>query len=139
MKLPITEKLTLESSEDQWYLLVRGLINELLTTAVIQIESERKIRIKIVIKTIIPPGTINGQTKSLFHGTMEQRISNGMARIDEFFSNLMMKNQWLFVGYIDNKEDAPIFIVHYTLLNMSVYTQKLTSENIADFSIAGLN
>lgn len=140
MKLPTTWRLILESNEDQWQLLVQGLIKELPTTALIKIEPEHRIRIKIVIKKIIPPGTINGNVKSFFRGNMEQRINNGLSRVDEFFSNMMLENQWLFTGYIDNNEDAPIFIVHYALVNITVYTQKLTSETMSDFSpLARLN
>lgn len=140
IKLPITEKLKLESEEAQWRMLARGLINALPTTALIEIEPNRTIRIKLVIKRAIPPESMGGKTKTFCKGNLEQRINNGLARVDEFFSELMAKSQWIFTGYIDDNEEAPILIIHYSLVNITVYTQKLTSEDIKDFSLtASLN
>jgi len=140
MKLPATGILKLESQETQWKMLSRGLINQLETSALIEIETNRTIRIKLVIKRIFSPEQINCQTKSFFNTDLEKRVNNGLARIDEFFSGLLMKSQWTFTGFIDNREDAPILIIHYSLINITIYTQKLNSENFSDFSsIAGLN
>ena len=140
MRLPVTGILKLESQEAQWRILTRGLINKLETTALIEIETDRTIRIKLVIKKIFSPEQINCQARSFFVTDLEKRVNNGLAQIDEFFSGLLMKSQWIFAGYIDNREDAPILIIHYSLINITIYTQKLNSENVSDLSsIAGLN
>lgn len=55
-QIPETEKIILESGEDQWRLLVKGLINTLKTTALVTLEKELKqVRLNLVITDIFPP------------------------------------------------------------------------------------
>ncbi len=54
-KLPVSQMLKMESNEAQWWVLVRGLIDEFKTTAIIEKEPNVKVRVKLIINKIIPP------------------------------------------------------------------------------------
>ena len=138
-KLPLTEKMILESNESQWRLLINGLINELPTSALIEMEPEKKVRVKLIIENILPPERIR-TTDTCNVTTNIAEFSPGMARMHEFLNNYIGKNTWLFIGYIDGENKAPILITYYVLIDIFIYTQKLESEERKDFlSIAQQN
>jgi hypothetical protein len=132
--IPITGKMILESEESQWRLLVRKLINEFPTSALIELE-DKKVRIKIILERAIAPEQKEEKTSTRLQTNLEERVTNGLARSDEFFSNLMHKDSWIFIGYIlsGNNERDPIVITHFTSINITIYSRKLKSETIDNF------
>ncbi len=139
-KIPVTAKMVLESEESQWRLLINGLINELNTTAIIERAPGSRVRIQIVIKTIIPPENLYGKNKCQISSNLEKELSNGLARSYEFFDDFLRKSTWLFVGLINGKETSPILITYYAVINIFIYTQKLKEEEKENFfPSAGLN
>lgn len=132
-KIPLTEKMILESNESQWRLLTQGLINELKTSALIQLEPDRKVRIKLVIDKIAPPENTKRYGSFETTSSFSEEVSKGLARQSEFLHDFLNKNIWIFMGYIDGEEKTPILITYYTIIDMFIYTQKLATENVKDF------
>jgi len=134
MKLPATEKLSLDSNDTQWRLLYNGLINELPTCAIINITPERPIRIKIILQKAIPPENLHSEGRLMYQSNLGQSVNNGLSRAQEFLYQLLDKEMWLLFGYIDGQNKVPILIIHHSLLKITIYTQKLNNENINSFS-----
>lgn len=132
MKLPVTERLLLESVESEWRPLANRFVNELRTSALIELNTGQKIRIKLVINAIIPPEftkiTNDSRTTTNF-----EIISNGLTRVNHFFDNCVRKTVWTFFGYIDGENKAPIIIIYFKEVNLFIYTQKLVNEDEKDF------
>ena len=132
-QIPVTEKLILESDESQWRLLTRGIINELRTSALIERSPENRVRIQLIIETILPPEQNTYTHSCMVQSSKGPNICNGLARTNEFFDSMLSKKMWIFAGYIDGEQKTPIVITHYELFNVSIYTQKLVSESIEAF------
>jgi len=127
-KIPVTQKMVLESEESQWRLLINGLITELNTTAIVERSPGNRVRVPILIKTIIPPENLYGKNKCQISSNLEKELSDGLARSYEFFDDFLRQSTWLFVGLINGKETSPILITYYAAINIFVYTQKLKDE-----------
>lgn len=54
-KLPVTGFMEIQSGVDQWNILVRGLINELKTHAILTTQDSRTVKIGLLIISITPP------------------------------------------------------------------------------------
>jgi len=133
-KLPITEKIILESDESQWRLLVDGLINTLKTTALVTLEKELKtVRLNLVITRIYPPELYEKKNKCSLETNGGRELSMGLTRARLFFNNYLDKTTWLFMGYIDGENRVPILITHYHEIKITIYTQKLKVEETATF------
>lgn len=130
-QIPPTHFIALESEESQWRLLTRGLINELKTSGLIEREPGKSVRIRLVIKKIIPPEQRTEKNTCLTTGLEE--LSFGLSRSNEFLHDFLGKGAWLFAGYIEGDEKKPIFIVYYATIKLSVYTQQLISEKTENF------
>ena len=128
-KIPVTQILILESDESQWMMLVRGLVNNLKTTAIIEREPGEKVRVRIIIEKIIPPNYITTANRCLTQTPLGENFAVGISKSKEFLNNLLDKTTWLFMGYIDGDEKTPILIVHHQLINITIYTQKLKDED----------
>ncbi len=132
IKIPPTAIMILESEETEWRLLIDGLINELKTSAIIELKSNpvRTIRINLSIEDIFPPESCHWEFKSFCNSNTTEEVSNGLCRIQEHLHNTIEKDSWTFVGKINNSAgDVPIIIQYYPVLNLFIYSQKLKSEN----------
>lgn len=141
VKIPPTSVLVLESNEDQWRLLVKGIINELKTSALIELASNQSktVRIKLSIEHIVPPNCIRSEFKTVCRSNGGQKINNGLARITEHLHKIIDDGSWLFVGKILSKKiDVPIVILYYPSINLFLYSQKLSNENL-EFFLPNLN
>jgi len=132
-KLPQTQFMELMSNEDQWRLLISGLINEIKTSAIVEKEPGRKVRISLVIDMIIPPEYWKNKTICHVDSNVDKNIVNGISRTREFINDHLSKSAWLFSGYIDGNTKVPIVIIYYQSVNLTVYTQKLSGEDIYNF------
>lgn len=137
-KLPVTQILVMESDESQWMMLVRGLINNLQTTALVEKEPGKKVRIRLVIDQIIPPDYTRTKNTCSTQTTLGENFAIGISKSKEFLNDLLDKTTWMFMGYIDGDEKTPILIIHHQLINITVYTQKLKDEDKNKF-FPGLN
>lgn len=137
-KLPPTAEMILESNEDQWRLLVNGLINDLQTSAIVHITPERQVRVKMNIKTIIPPEHSQTLIQGKVNTNLEKAVSNGIERIFNFFSNKIEEKKWIFVGTIKGESEIPVVIIYYQIVNIFIYSQKLKNETGQEF-IPSLN
>lgn len=133
-KIPITERIILESEESQWRLLDRRIIKQLKTTGLIELPSKKKIRIKLILTEIIAPENIQRKTNCLIEGNVEKSINLGLARITEFISNFLEEGKWIFIGLIDGENKLPIIIAYYPILKIFIYTQKTKHESLKTFS-----
>jgi len=137
-KLPVTQMIKLESDESKWMMLVRGLINELKTTALIEKDPGVEVRIRLVIDQIIPPEHMRGKNICRTETNLGENVAIGLSRSREFFSNFLDKTTWLFLGYIEGEEKAPILITYYQSIEITIYTQKVKGEEKKEF-FPGLN
>lgn len=131
-KLPVTERLILESGKPEWQPLANRFVKEFKTSAIIKLDSDKKIRINLVINTIIPPEWTK-ITNSCRTTTNIEMMSDGLSRVNHFFNDYTRKTVWTFIGYIDGENKAPIIIVYFEEVNIFIYTQKLVNEDKKDF------
>ncbi len=132
-KLPVTEKIILESNEDQWRLHANGLITELKTSGIIKKEPGVKVRVNLVFTKIIPPERLEFTESMSIHANFEQVFIGGMFRSFTFLYEFLHKSTWLFFGYIEGEEKIPVMVLHIHDIKMSIYTQKLRDEQMKIF------
>lgn len=132
-KLPKTSELLLESSEDQWRLMVNGLINELHSSALITMSSGQKIRIRLLITKIISPESLTAELRSHVQSNLDAAISNGVQRISNFMINKLEKNQWLFIAEVQGENKLPVIIVYYEAFKTFIYSVKMRDESKNNF------
>lgn len=134
IQLPKTEKLILDSNEEQWILLANGLIPELRTSALVEVSPERKVKVKIVLQKAFSPKHIRSSSQIRYHdGGLGKQIDSGLTRTKSFLADFFDKEMWLLIGYIDGQNKGPILITHYPSFG-SIYTQKLTGETNESFT-----
>jgi hypothetical protein len=139
IKLPISEKIILESNPDQWRLLFRKLITKFDFYGIIEINDGRKVKISIVLQEVLPPEYSTSETKCNTRTNMGHDISTGISRITEFLNDYLAKDCWLLSGYIDGEHRIPIVIMYYEKLDLAIYSQKLTTEDVSKFMPAHFN
>lgn len=124
-KLPITEKIILESNEDQWRLQVNGLVTEFKTSGIIEKEPGEKVRIALTIHKIVPPERMRWEEIVSLQTNANQEFAESLGRSLEFLYHSLLKTAWLFYGYINGDEKIPVAIIYIQSINLSIYTQKL--------------
>ena len=132
-KIPPTEVCILKSGVDQWTMLSRGLINELPTSVLIYRTPDQQVRIDLVINKILSPEQSRFNFDCRAQSTLGEGATLGIARTQEFLNSYLDRYIWIMMGYIVGEEKKPIFIIHCTLLNLSIYTQKLKGDEIKSF------
>ena len=132
-QIPVTYFMILESEEAQWSLLTKGIINELKTSGLIEVESGRKIRIRLVIERIISPENVITENSCYTESNFNKEIATGISRSKEFLVDFLDKKTWMFLGYIEGEEKKPILITYYQSINITIYTQKLKEEERQKF------
>ena len=137
-KIPSTAEMILESSEAQWRLLSQQTINQLETSAIIELPSTH-IRLQLIIKTIIPPENSQTLITCQVQSNTNQEINTGLMRISNFLTNKLENKKWIFLGEIVGDNQIPIIIIHYTLLEKTIYSIKLHNEDLLNFSPNFLN
>ncbi len=132
-KIPVTGNIQLETGEEHWTLLVRGLINELQISGIIEIEPNKRVRIRMIIKEIYPPERLSVKNICFTGGSFDAAASGGLNRINEHLSNFLESKKWVMIGEIQGEVNVPIVLVHYCLIEMSFYAQKTKSESAQNF------
>ena len=135
-QIRVTDRMYLESNEYHWRLLTDGYIEQLETSALITRSEFSTVRIRLTITQILPPESHQTTNSCLTFSDNNPAFNNGVNRISEFVCNFLEKEKWIFVGQTKGKIVKPIIIVHYPLINLTVYTinlssssQQLTSQN----------
>ena len=136
----VTDMMYLESNERDWRLLTNGYIEKLETSALITRSKFSTIRIHLTITQIYPPEVQEQRISCQTISNDKTTIINGINRISEFVYNFFEQEKWVLVGYIKGRKNKPIIIVHYPIINITVYTinlttssQQVTSQNFDDF------
>lgn len=103
----------------------------------------RKVRITIQIKQIIAPESfkVQGETNNESNH-IESALMKILNRVDTLVTVLLLKHRWIIIGYIVGKNEIPIVISYYELLNLFAYSQRLDTDplfeidnkNLLDFS-----
>lgn len=133
-KLPATGLITLESDKSLWDMFIRGLIKEVKTSGLIEINPEKKVRVKIVFEKIYSPKTLKTESQVISsQSTLGEFIAKGQKRIFEFLFDFLDKESWCFIGYFDGENQVPVMIIFYPNINLAIYSQKLTVESKQDF------
>lgn len=131
-KIPNTAEMLLESTEGQWRLLSRGLINQLNTSAIIELPN-KKIKIQLIIHTIIPPENSSTSITYQIESNANETMNTGLARIASFLAQKLENRKWIFVGEIIGDNKIPIVIIHYALLQKTIYSIKTHNEKTLNF------
>jgi len=132
-QIPATDVCIIESGADEWSLLSQGTITELQTSLLIYRTPEQQVKVEIVINKVLSPEQSLHKHSCQVRASLGERAAIGRARTAEFLSSYLDKYTWIMFGYIVGEEKKPIFIIHVTLLNLSIYTQKLKDEEIKSF------
>lgn len=132
-KLPAEGKIILESVKEEWRLFESGFLSSFSTAGVIE-QNNRRLRIKIEVKSIISPSRHSSKTFVIgFNTGVDQEKAGGITRAKQFFANMINERVWLIFGYIKGKNEIPIVIVYYEILDISIYAQKLAEEKMEIF------
>jgi len=142
-KIPNTHLILLKSNISQWILVAKGLITELETEGVIKKPDGLVVKIKINLTFVQNPHTsrtINTDVSALNGFTIEQaEVSEGMRRIMEFFTKIIDSSVWILFGHIVGKNNVPILILYYELVNISIYSLKVQNEGENNFFLPSVN
>ncbi|MEW6617374.1 MAG: hypothetical protein AB1333_03060 [Patescibacteria group bacterium] len=132
-KLPITEKIILESNEDQWRLKVKKLITDFKTSGIIEKEPGTKVRVQLTINEIIPPERVRWEKILSLKTDNHEEYTESLRKSLLFLYDSMLKTIWTFYGYIEGEQRIPIIIIYVESTNVGIYTQKLKSESTEHF------
>ena len=132
-KLPVTGDILLETNESQWNLVYRGIIDELPLTGVIEIETDRRVRIKIIITEVYPPECIQTIFQGGTYTTNLKEASVSLSRIGTHVYNFLESKKWILIGEIQGENTVPIVLVHYSLIEKTFYSQKTKDECVENF------
>lgn len=132
-KIPTTGNIELETNEEHWSLLVKGLINELPISGILEIEPNKRVRIRMLIKEIYSPEQLSVQNVCATQSTFDIATSNGLNRIHEHIINFLDSKKWIMFGEITGETNVPIVLVHYCIIKMSFYAQKTKEESHKNF------
>ena len=136
-KLPETGKMILESTSGNWMDDIRHQPKDFPMTAII-LDGEVKKRVKLVLDTVYPPGSFMfvevAGTESFDHPIFQTtHVNKGMARIYRFLNDCMSEKVWIIFAHIDSAKKNQIMILHFENIDLTLYSQKLTSETMANF------
>lgn len=137
-KLPITEKIELQSTKDQWLMLNRKIINYLDCTALVQRNMDSRVRIKLRLVNIFKPSDY-GQNAIVECTGAHKEIQGGLERMNEFFVNWYRESQWMMFGFIMGENPIPIIIMHVECFNVSIYTTKFDRDQFKDLIPEGVH
>lgn len=126
-KINNTGKLTLECNEDQWQILLKGLVSEIKTTALIKHDG-LIIRIKLVLTGISAPHQRRVLTDCRVQSNADEATNQSISRINIYLNQMMEQTAWIFSAYINGEKNLPIIISYYPVLNIFIYTLKKKSE-----------
>lgn len=132
-QLPNTSNIQLETGEEHWTLLVRGLVNELKMSGIVEIEPGRRVRIRMLIKEIYPPNQLRNKNTSITRSNFDSSTSNGLDRVNEKLLDFLDSQKWIMFGEIQAEITMPIIIVHYHVIKTTFYTQKTKEESSKNF------
>ena len=132
-QIPSTDVCILESIDAQWSMLSKGLINELQTSALVNLASGQQIKICLVLTRILSPGQTFARSNFHVSSDLGNISTNGLARTTEFLHDYLSSRIWLMMGYIEGEEKKPIFLIHCPQLNLTIYSQKLKDEEVQNF------
>lgn len=130
--IPPVGEIILESTRVQWELFSKEITSKFSTTAVITVnqETNRKVRITIVMEKIIDPKLSNLKSEIIpieIKGYNNSE-SGAIIQSDQFFRNEIDKTIWIFIGYIIGKVNKPIIILLYEKFNYFTYSM-INNEN----------
>lgn len=131
-KIKNTGELKLESDEQQWQLLLNGLINEIKTSALIELD-DKTIRIKLVIREISAPHQRQVHTACRVQGNADEAINQGISRINSYLDQMLERSAWIFIAYINGERKLPVIIAYYPILKLFIYSLKKDSEAKQNF------
>ncbi len=131
--LPLTAEIELESIPDQWRLLESGVLSDLKISGTVKDNGVTK-KIKIVLQKAFSPESFQSKVSLTGLKTNNPELAvEGSSRIFDYVHNKLEASSWLMVGYIEGQNQIPLMLIHYELINTTVYTQKLSSENSSQF------
>lgn len=144
VNIPPTSIMVLESTETQWRLLTEGLVNELETSAIIQLDPtpNRLVRIEVILERAFPPENNCSQLRSVCESSSDPEVSRSLSRILEHLHITIERGSWVFVGRIRNSgEDIPIVVQYFPVLDLYIYSYSSEVESQGGLSnfMPGLN
>ncbi len=132
-KLPVTEKIVLESNKDQWRLQVNGLVTEFKTSGIIEKEPGTKVRVQLTISEIMPPERVRWEKILSLKTDNHVEFAESLRRSLGFLYDSILKTIWTFYGHIEGETRIPVVIIYTESMGVGIYTQKLQSESTEHF------
>ncbi len=132
-KIQTNGSIVLETNEEHWSLLSRGLVNELQITGLVEIEPERQVRIRIKITEAYSPEQTMSRGVCVTEGSFDAATSGGISRINEHLINYLNSKKWIMIGETQGEKSTPVIIIHYCLINLSFYAHKVEEESNQNF------
>lgn len=132
-KLPATGVISLNSTTAQWSLLEKRIIQQIPSIGIID-SNNQKIRINITLtKAFSPYSTSHTNTARFTSNFLNGNQNLGLSRIMKFQMDTLDKQMWVLADYIEGKNRIPIMIVHYEKFDITIYSQKLTTDSETSF------
>lgn len=139
-KIPLSGVIMLESNDAQWSLLANKFISEFRMNGIIEIEPERRVRIRILVKRALNQNQMRTENRCITESNMGPEIAGGISRIGEKVQDFLSSKQWVMMGEIEGENPVPIVLIHYCHINMTFYSQKKADESeIRFFGSPSLN
>lgn len=122
-KLNLDGKVEIEFKEDAWGLLMKGIINKVPHSCLIDYKEGSKAKMNVIIdqsfsSSVLESKTIAGNT---LRSSLEFKFTNGIHRAENSLVNHLCKNAWFLFGYIDNTVKKSICIVYFVDIKMAFY------------------
>lgn len=135
--LPSTAFIILESNQDQWELLRRGLINEVTCSGVIERGEENKARVKLHITSVLAPGEYKTNPRS--SAEHFGHVSEGVSRASVWFMKQYSSKVWFLMGHLKSTPNIPIVILYYEMFDLAVYALKKEADDLSSFLPEGIH
>ncbi len=140
-KLPVTGFMEIQSGTEDWNMVFRRLIDEFKTSAILQTQDSKTVKIKLLIVTVTPPNMRNWKNKAHvgIEGRERDELCIGFEKTQKFIMDFITEQSWTLIGYIDGEVRIPVIIEYLEKLNLAVYTQKTEDQTEKQFFPKGFN
>jgi hypothetical protein len=136
-KLNLDGKVEIEFREDAWSLLMKGLINEVRHSVLIDYTKSSKAKMGIIIERVLNSDNLQTTTipgDIVRPEDVKQSDASGVHRAETSMVNYFCKNAWYLFGYIDNTVKKPICIVYFVEIKMAFYAIMKEGEDVKSFN-----
>ncbi len=139
-KIPVTEIIVLESTNDQWSLLRNRLVSEIKFSGIVKLNEQKKIRLNLLIVKVLHSDDIKGKNTCMVETNfLDKDATLGLVKLMEFFLDYLDNACWTFFGFIiSNDKNIPIVIRYYEKIDLAIYAMKTKDQTVKNFFPASI-